>query len=293
MKSSCVALAAMAGFAAVQAESVQTNGGFAVDFVGKAPKFKVSTSSSPGAFVKVSLGKIQEVGGDGKVVQSSGALASEKGLTFAGPTQRDLGNGAVATEVTFSGFLLKDLSTVNVNVRTLLFATNATFADPDTGANVTVAENTFKWSIKFSSWPFLSTGNSLQFGIDLQSSNDGPDTDDTGSGSGSSASSASASASSKHRRSRAAKPLATSQKTTLAGFNLDFPESGFAGSVEKPVTVAIGAKTVLFTFPSFGAEGFVYDPTVAAASASASGAASIAARSVLALAAAALALAAL
>ena len=250
-----------------------------IEFVGKAPKFKVFSGVKPDDFFKITFGAIKELDASGNAVagRSISSLASEKLTEW---TEKDvtLGN-ATAKEVRMrfdlstSKHLQKpcgggqpcgascahfDKAKHQIDVVVYLVENNT--AVPYGNSTIAVKSNSVKFNVESENWPFCDAANSLSVTTDIETvekvaSNDAvvnttDRTNTTGSSSGS-------------------EPDGT-EVTLPSGASavaFDLPTIALVDELETNVTVTVDASSsgdsttkIDFVFPNF--RKLYYDPTV-------------------------------
>lgn len=244
-----------------------------IEFVGKAPKFKVFSGDKPDDFFKITFGAIKEVDASGNAVtgRSISSLASEKLTEW---TEKDvtLGN-ATAKEVRLkfdlatSKHLQKpcgggkpcgsscahfDKSKHQIDVVVYLIEQNTAVAYGNSTINV--KSNSVKFNVESENWPFCADVNSLRVTADIEalakaSSNDAVATTTNTSGWSSS------------------EPDKTEVTVPTGGSAVEFdlPTVALINDIETNVTIDVdtssGTSTKIdFVFPKFTK--LYYDPTV-------------------------------
>ena len=248
-----------------------------IEFVGKAPKFKVFSGVKPDDFFKITFGAIKELDASGNAVtgRSISSLASQKLTEW---TEKDvtLGN-ATAKEVRMrfdlstSKHLQKpcgggkpcgtscahfDKAKHQIDVVVYLVENNT--AVPYGNSTITVKSNSVKFNVESENWPFCDAANSLSVTTDIETvekvaSNDAvvnttDRTNTTGSSSG------------EPEGTEVTLPSGTS------AVEFDLPTIALVDDVETNVTVTVDASSsgtstrFDFVFPNF--KSLYYDPTV-------------------------------
>lgn len=262
---------------AVSAQILPPAHALKIEFVGKAPKFKVFSGVKPDDFFKITFGAIKELDASGNAVtgRSISSLASQKLTEW---TEKDvtLGN-ATAKEVRMrfdlstSKHLQKpcgggkpcgtscahfDKAKHQIDVVVYLVENNT--AVPYGNSTITVKSNSVKFNVESENWPFCDAANSLSVTTDIETvekvaSNDAVvnsanRTNTTGSSSG------------EPEGTEVTLPSGTS------AVEFDLPTIALVDDVETNVTVTVDASSsgtstrFDFVFPNF--KSLYYDPTV-------------------------------
>jgi hypothetical protein len=212
--------------------------GLNVDFVGDSPKFKLWTSDQPNSFIMVTMGNLVETDPQNpSVTNQIHSLANEPGLNFSGIYKSivNASNEMVnITTVSFSGSPVQ-YPGCYISILTQLSTQQMTVPYGNGTDVITIPQNSLKWSINITNWPFVYTRDSLILTLYVVSPTTG-----------------------------SLQKSATNGTFSIPSYPgqtliFDNPEYAIIDGVKTNITITASGNQLIFKFPSF--QSLYYDPS--------------------------------